>query len=73
MSRNYWLYLYGQDSQYNLCNRPVFQRTESISYPGPKIWDIIPEEFKHQKSLNSFKESIKMWVPTNCPCRLWKA
>ena len=30
------------------------------------------EEFKHNKSLHSFKKSIKMWVPTDCPCRLCK-
>ena len=68
-------------NQYNLRNRPdfitphvhrVFHGTESISYLGPKTWDIVPEEFKHNKSLNSFKESIKMWVPTNCPCSLCK-
>ena len=41
-------------------------------YFGPKVWDIVPKEFKHKKSLNSFKESIKMWVPTNYPCRLCK-
>ena len=50
----------------------VFHGTERISYLGPKISDNVPEEFKHKKSLNTFKESIKMWVPTNCPCRLWK-
>ena len=69
------------NSQYNLRNRPdfitpqvhsVFHRTESISYLRPKIWDIVPEEFKHKKSLNNFKESIKMSLPTNCPCRLCK-
>ena len=43
----------------------IFHGTESISYLGPKIWDIFPEEFKNSKSLSSFKESIKMWVPTN--------
>ena len=68
-------------NQYNLHNRPdfvtrhvhsVFHGTESISYLEPKISDIVPEEFKNKQSLNSFKESIKMWVPTNCPCRLCK-
>ena len=68
-------------SQHNLRNRPdfitaqvhsVFHGTVSISYLGPKIWDIVPEGFKHKKSLNSFKESIQMCVPTNCPCRLCK-
>ena len=50
----------------------VFHGTESISYLVPKIWDIVPEEFKHKKSLHSSKESMKMWVPTNCLCRLRK-
>ena len=62
------------NNQYSLRNRPdfitphvhsVFHGAESISYLGPKTWDIVPEEFKHKKSLNSFKESIKMSVPTN--------
>ena len=30
----------------------VFHGTESISYLGPKIWDIVLGEFKHKKSLN---------------------
>ena len=50
----------------------VFHETESVSYLGPKILNIVLEEFKHKKSLNSFKESIKMWVPTDCSCRLCK-
>ena len=58
-------------NQYNLRNRPGFKPlTYVVSFIGPKIWNIVPEEFKYKKSLNSFKESIKMWVPTNCPCRL---
>ena len=69
------------NNQYNLRNcsdfitpqvHSVFHGTESISHFGPKIWDIVPEEFKNKKSLNSFKESIKMWEQTNCPCRLRK-
>ena len=67
------------NNQYILRNRPdfitphvhsVFHGTESISYLGPTIWNITPEELKHKKPLNSFKESIKMWVATNCPCIL---
>ena len=69
------------NNQCNLHNRPdfitpqvhsVFHGTESISYLRPKIWDIVPEGFKRKKSLSSFRETIKMWVPTNCPCRLCK-
>ena len=69
------------NNQYNLRNRldfitlqvhSAFHETESISYLGPKIWYIVPEEFQNKKSLNSFKGSIKMWLATNCPCRLCK-
>ena len=68
-------------NRYNLRNHPdfitpqvnsVFHEAESISYLGPKLWDIVPKEFKHKKSLNSFKESIKMWVLINCPYKLSK-
>ena len=36
------------------------ERTNNLE---PKIWDIVPEEFEHNKSLDGFKESIKMWIP----------
>ena len=50
--------VYGKDKQNDLRNRPdfitpevhsVFHGTESVSDLGPKIWDIVPEEFKHKK------------------------
>ena len=75
------IFMEGPNNQCNLRDRPdlttpqvhsVFHGTESISRLGPKIWDIVPKELKNKKSLNSFKESFKMWVPTNCPCRLCK-
>ena len=52
------------NNRYNLRNRndfviprvhTVYHGTESITYLGPKIWDIVPEEIKQKKSLNSFK------------------
>ena len=49
-----------------------FVGTESVSNLGPNIWDMGLEEYKTLNSLNSFKESIKNWVPINCPCRLCK-
>ena len=52
--------------------RTVYNGTESVSYLGPKIWDIVPEEYKTLNSLNGFKESVKNWIPLNCPCRLCK-
>ena len=50
----------------------VYNRTESIAFLGPKIWELIPEEVKQKKSLNAFKDAIKKWSLTNCPCRLCK-
>ena len=46
--------------------------TESISYLGPKIWDIFPEKLKNIDNLEHFKKEIKTWTPDNCPCRLCK-
>ena len=40
---------------------------------GPIIWNtMLPERLKECASLDSFKESIKSWVPNNCPCELCK-
>ena len=43
---------------------------ESLAYFGPKIWEIVPSEMKEIKQLSLFKESIKSWIPKNCPCKL---
>ena len=69
------------DSRYNLrqisqFSRPlvksVYHGTESISYLGSKIWDILPDECKTIQNLDTFKIKIKKWKPENCPCRLCK-
>ena len=52
--------------------KSVFHGSESISYLGPKICDILPSELKELTSLNAFKNGIKKWQPKNCPCRLCK-
>ena len=41
----------------------------SISYLGPKIWNIVPIDIRNIDSLEKFKIQIKKWKPTNCPCR----
>ena len=62
-----------QFSQFELPNvRSVFCGTVSISFLGPKIWNIVPNEFKKETSLHAFKKLIKKWEPENCPCRLCK-
>ena len=37
-----------------------------------RIWDIVPTDLNNTQSLNSFKKSIRKWIPNNCPCRLCK-
>ena len=68
-------------SSYDLRNDNSFKRrrvksvwhgTESVSYLGPKIWDLVPNEIKESESLNGFKFKIKRWVPEGCPCRICK-
>ena len=39
--------------------KSVHHGTESISYLGPKIWDILPEKLKNIGNLQHFKEEIK--------------
>ena len=48
----------------------VYQGTESLSFLGPKIWDLVPLELKQLESLEIFRLKIKKWVPFECPCRL---
>ena len=69
------------DSRYNLRQisqfsrslvKPVCHGTESISYLGPKIWDILPDDYKTIQNFDTFKIEIKKWKPENCPCRFCK-
>ena len=69
------------DSRYNLRGisqfsrslvRLVYHGTESISYLGPKMWDILPDDYNNIQNLDTFKIKIKKWKPENCPCRLCK-
>ena len=46
--------------------------TESLSFLGTKIWDLVPVELKQSESLDSLKLKIKNWMPCECPYRLWK-
>ena len=48
----------------------VYRGTESLSFLGPKIWKLVPEDIKQSESLDIFKSKIKHWVPLRCPCRL---
>ena len=61
------------DSDFAMPNvKSVFHGTESISYLGPNICDILPLELKELTSVAAFKKGIKEWKPKSCPCRLCK-
>ena len=41
----------------------VFHGTEGISFFGPKIWSLLPENVENIDSLENFKILIKKWKP----------
>ena len=45
---------------------------ETPSYLRPKLWNLLPNDYKTTESLEAFKAKIKTWVPENCPCKLCK-
>ena len=65
------LYNLRNDKSFKTSNvRTVHYGTETISFRGPQIWDLIPEEFKNATNLNIFKSKIKKWKPVGCKCRI---
>ena len=57
------------NTEYNLRHQ---SHNQSVSFIGPKIWDIVPSEITEKESLAAFKNAIKIWKSNNCPCRLCK-
>ena len=65
--------LYNLRTNSNFSSRQVhsvYHGTESLSFLGPKIWELVPEDTKQSESLEIFKNEIKKWVPSICPSRL---
>ena len=50
--------------------KSVYHGKESVSFLGPKIWDMLPEDCKDIDNLNTFKTKVKKWKFENCPCIL---
>ena len=46
--------------------KTVYNGSETISYRGPLIRKLIPNDIKISKSLNEFKAKIKKWKPDSC-------
>ena len=59
---------------YNNVNpKKVNYGLETLRSLGPKVWNMIPNELKDETiSLSVFKNKIKKWTPSSCPCRLCK-
>ena len=41
----------------------VYHGTESLSFWGPKIWELVPLEIKESETIDIFKNKIKQWIP----------
>ena len=61
---------------YNTLNALIFSKRnvktiryglQTMSYVGPKIWDLVSKEIKQVTILNKFKAKIKVWKLVNCP------
>ena len=50
--------------------RTVTYGTSSLAYLNQKNWTILPVELKNLSSLQAFKQKIRNWNPSNCPCKL---
>ena len=50
-----------------------YKGEESLTFFAPKIWNIVPGEYKSINSLVKFKKEIKKWEPLECPCRLCRS
>ena len=68
-----------RENSYNLKNfqqlasstkNPTKKGLETISYRSPQLWKLFPQEIKELPSFLIFKDKIKKWNCTNCPCRL---
>ena len=49
-----------------------YRWTESVSFLGLKIWDLVPNELKNMGNLAAFKKDIKNWSPEIFSWTLYK-
>ena len=50
--------------------KSIYYGSETISFLGPKIWELLPSNINDSENPNIFKSNIKSWKPENYPCRL---
>ena len=49
-----------------------YHGSKGVSFLRPKIWDMLPNDYKDIENLNTFKNKIKTWTPGKYPYRLCK-
>ena len=52
--------------------KTVYNGTKTLTFLGPRIWEIVPDYIKKSRSFEEFKLKIKLWNPEKWPCRLCK-
>ena len=52
--------------------KSAYNGMETISFRGPKAWELVPDHIKPSQSLSEFKYKIKEWKFTECTCRICK-
>ena len=57
---------------YSANKRTVKSGTETITYRGPQIWNLVSEKTKNASSFDIFKKEIGKWKSQECPCRICK-
>ena len=50
-------------------SRVVHYSSESLSFLGPKKWEVLALDLENSDSVDSFKSGIKNWRPPKCLCR----
>ena len=50
----------------------LYHGSESVSFLGPKIWELVPPEIRQIDAFSGFKKAIKKWKPTNFSCKICK-
>ena len=52
--------------------KTVYNGTETSTFLGPRILEIVSDYIKKSNSFEEFKLKIKLWNPENCPCKSCK-
>ena len=52
--------------------KTVLGGIETLSYLGPKIWNLVPSDIRDCATEPIFRQKIKKWKQDTCPCRLCK-